>query len=61
MRYRVQYVVRNERRTAQIEAGSPQEAEVKFRHTCADSDVSRERDSQVLSVSADPESEHLSW
>lgn len=59
MRYRVHYVVRNERRTAQVEAGSPHEAEVKFRHTSTDGDVSYERDSEVLSISPEPDA--LSW
>jgi len=61
MRYRVRYVVRSERRTAEVEAGSPQEAEVKFRHTCTDCDVSRERDSQVLSICPVPETYGMAW
>ena len=32
-----------------------------FSDTCTDSDVSREWDSQVLSVSPDPDLEQLSW
>ncbi|HET6428676.1 MAG TPA: hypothetical protein VM389_03865 [Phycisphaerae bacterium] len=61
MRYRVHYVVRSERRTAEVEAASPQEAEVKFRHTCADCDMSKERDSQVLSICPDPDVYGAGW
>jgi len=61
MRYRVHYVVRSERRTAEVEAASPQEAEVKFRHTCADCDMSKEQDSQVLSVSLEPDVHGPAW
>ena len=61
MRYRVHYVVRSERRTAEVEAASPQEAEVKFRHTCTDCDISKERDSQVLSVCPEPDAHDPAW
>jgi hypothetical protein len=52
MLYRVHYMANKERRTDQIEASSPQEAMVKFRHTCSDHD--RYRDCQIMSISAEP-------
>jgi len=61
MRYRVQYLVGSERRSAKVEAGSPEEAVVKFRHTCADPDRDPKADSQVLSVSPDPSQPELAW
>jgi len=61
MWYRVQYLVENERRTAQIEAGSPHEAVVKFRHTCSDHQLPSPGGSEVLSVSPEPEMDELTW
>ena len=55
MRYLVQYCVRDERRTAEVEAGSPREALVKFRHVRDDPAKDRGRPSQIMSVSADAE------
>jgi len=50
MRYRVHYLTDNRRRTAQVEASSPQEAVVKFRHTRAEPPRPGPDDNQVLSV-----------
>jgi len=55
MRYRVHYLVRSERRTAQVEASSPAEAVVKFRHTCPDREVQGKEGHRVLSVSPEPD------
>lgn len=59
MKYRVQYCVANERRTAEVEAGSPHEAVIKFRHTRSDHTDRRGRPSQILSVSPEPSVEEL--
>ena len=59
MRYRVHYCVDNERRTAEVEARSPQEAVVKFRHTRGTHKHSGRRPSEILSVSPEPTSEEL--
>lgn len=61
MRYVVHYSVANERQVAQIEAGSPQEAVVKFRHTRPESARSGARGTQVLSVSPEPICDEHSW
>lgn len=55
MRYRVHYLVRNERRTTQVEASSPAEAVIKFRHTCPDGEAHGREGHRVLSVSPEPE------
>jgi len=59
MKYRVHYCVANERRTAEVEAGSPHEAVIKFRHTRSDYKDRCGRPSQVLSVSPEPSLEEL--
>ena len=59
MKYRVQYRVEDERRTAEVEAGSPHEAVVKFRHTKGHRKDSRGRPSQILSVSPEPSVDEL--
>lgn len=61
MRYRVQYLAANERRTMQVEASSPQEAVIKFQHTRYDRHTAADQPRQVLSVSAEPDVEQLSW
>ena len=61
MRYRVHYCVEDERRTAEIEAGSPEEAMVKFRHTRSDPAVRCGRASRILSVSPEPDVEEATW
>ena len=61
MRYRVHYCVDNERRTAEVEASTPQEAVVKFRHTRSDHKDNCGRPSEILSVSPDPADDFLSW
>lgn len=61
MRYRVQYLAANERRTTQVEASSPQEAVIKFQHTRCDRHAAADQPRQVLSVSAEPDAEQLSW
>lgn len=59
MRYRVHYCVDNERRTAEVEARSPQEAVVRFRHTRSTHKHSNGRPSEILSVSPEPTGEEL--
>jgi hypothetical protein len=61
MLYRVHYMTENERRTAQVDASSPQEAVVKFQHVRCDSEDPRNHSARVLSVLPEPESEHLPW
>ena len=61
MRYRVQYFVDEERRTAEIEAASPQEAVVKFRHTHADRESPCGREAQILSVSPEAACDEVVW
>ncbi len=61
MRYRVQYLSENERRTAEVEASSPQEAVVKFRHTGFGRPGRGHETQRVLSVSPALESEELLW
>ena len=61
MRYRVHYTVSNERRTAEVEAASPQEAVIKFRHTRSDHEDRAGRPSEVLSVSPEPDANELAW
>lgn len=61
MRYRVHYCVDNQRRTAEVEACSPQQALVKFRHTRSDHHDNCGRPSQVVSVSPEPAAEDLVW
>ncbi|KKM44041.1 hypothetical protein LCGC14_1562090 [marine sediment metagenome] len=60
MRYRIQYLVKDERHTTEVDATSPQEAVVKFRHTHVDSSPHANA-SQVLSVSPDPDACEMSW
>ena len=50
MRYRVHYCLENDRLTTEVEAASPHEAVVKFRHTHPDADARRGRQSEVLSI-----------
>ena len=50
MQYRVHYCIENDRLTTEIEAASPHEAVVKFRHTRPDSETSGRRRSEVLSI-----------
>ncbi len=50
MRYRVDYCLENDRLTTEVEAASPHEAVVKFRHTRPDSEVRGRRRSEVLSI-----------
>ncbi len=59
MRYRVHYVVEKDRLTAEIEAASPAEAVVKFRHTRPDAEDRNGRRSQVLSISPEPSVDEL--
>ncbi len=62
MRYRVHYCVDNQRRTAEVEARSPQEAVVKFRHTRSSNHRdSAGRPSEILSVCPDLSAEEMSW
>ena len=61
MRYRVHYLDQNERRTTQVDAASPQEAVIKFRHTRCERASAPADGSKVLSVSPAPESEELPW
>ena len=61
MRYRVQYCVAQQRRTAEIEAGSPQEAVVKFRHTHADHESPSGEQADILSVSPEPTCDEVAW
>jgi len=60
MLYRVHYLEANERRTAQVDASSPQEAVIKFQHTRCDPQDHRQP-STVLSVLPEPDGEHLTW
>jgi len=60
MLYRVHYLEADERRTAQVNASSPQEAVIKFQHTRCDARDVR-RSSTVLSVLPEPDEEHLTW
>ena len=50
MRYRIHYCLENDRLTTEVEASSPHEAVVKFRHTHPDADVRRGRRSEVVSI-----------
>ena len=50
MQFRVHYSLENIRLTTEVEATSPHEAVVKFRHTHPDADVRRGRHSKVLSI-----------
>jgi hypothetical protein len=60
MLYRVHYLEQDERRTAQVDASSPQEAVIKFQHTrCHPQD--HRRPSTVLSVMPEPETDHSAW
>jgi hypothetical protein len=61
MRYRVHYSVSNQRRTAQVEATSPAEAVVKFRHTSPDAEDPRGQASVILSVCPDWAEEEAAW
>ena len=54
MRYLVQYAVAEERRIAEIEATSPHEAVVKFRHIRRDCAMAPIRSTEILSVSPEP-------
>ncbi len=59
MRYLVHYSVANERRTAEVEAASPEGAVVKLRHTRADHETPRGHGIEILSVSPEPSCEEL--
>jgi len=60
MKYRVHYLEADERRTAEVDASSPQEAIIKFQHTrCHPQD--HRRTSTVLSVLPEPGSEQAAW
>ncbi len=61
MRYRVHYRVAEERRTAEVEAGSPEEAVVKFRHTRRDGERLGGKNSAILSVCPDVVCEEMDW
>jgi hypothetical protein len=61
MRYRVHYLAEDERRSVEVEAASPQEAVVKFRHINSEHDPRSRQGSQVVSVSAEPEPHELAW
>ena len=50
MRYRVHYCLEDDRLTTEVEAASPHEAVVKFRHTRPDSESHGPRRSEVLSI-----------
>ena len=50
MQYRVHYCLENDRLMAEVEAASPHEAVVKFRHTHPDADVSQGRRAKILSI-----------
>ena len=51
MTYKVDYSVKGQRRSAQVQAGSPQEAMVKFRYTQAERERASRQNVTVLSVS----------
>jgi len=61
MKYRVHYCVEDERRTAEVEAGSPHEAAVKFRHTRRQGEDRRGRPPRILSISHEPKGDELLW
>ena len=54
-------LAREQGQVAQVEAGSPQEAVVKFRHTRPGAGWSGPRAPEILSVSPDPVCDELSW
>ncbi len=60
MKYRVHYLEADERRTAEVDASSPQEAVIKFQHTRCDPQDHR-RQSTVLSVLPEPEVDPMAW
>lgn len=55
MIYRVSYQVNQERRTAEVEAGSPHEAIVKFNHTRNESPRGSHLPPRILSVVCQPQ------
>ena len=61
MQFQVHYFAENERRTAEVEAGSPAEAVVKFRHTRVDGQDRRGRRPEVLSVLPVLTGDKLPW
>ena len=61
MRYRVQYCIADERRTAEIEAASPHEAVVKFRHTRPEHQTPQEKPAEILSVWPEPACDEMAW
>ncbi len=61
MRYLVHYSVANERRTVEVEATSPHEAVVKFRHTRPDREARRGDGTEILSVSQEYACDETSW
>jgi len=61
MRYRVQYMAANERRTAEVEATSPHEAVIKFRHISSEGRHQPGQSAEVLSVSPQPEMDDVAW
>ena len=61
MLYRVHYCVCQERRTAEIEAASPSEAVVKFRHTQPENIPISNKPAEILSVSPEPMCDELAW
>lgn len=61
MRYRVHYLAEDERRSVEVEATSPHEAVVKFRHINSDQQRHRGPGPHVLSVSPEPEPHELAW
>ena len=58
--YRVHYLEADERRTAQVDASSPQEAVIKFQHTRRDVQDHCQI-STVLSVLPEPPPKHMEW
>jgi hypothetical protein len=60
MRYRVHYLEQDQRRTAEVDASSPQEAVIKFQHTRCDPQDHRQQ-STVLSVMPEPDAERFAW
>jgi hypothetical protein len=61
VRYRVQYCLGDQRHSEEIEAGSPEEAVVKFRLTRPDGAGDPNNTCRVLSVTAELVCDELPW
>ncbi len=61
MRYLVHYSVDKQRRTAQVEAASPQQAVIKFRHSHPHEDPHRREQVPVLGVSQESDADEKTW